>query len=543
MRVMVRRGRVMCRHKMGQTLAATVPGRSAPYSVSGVLSRCLSRRSMCVSAVAILALGLRLLQLGTESLWIDEGYSIRYAREFNLAHGIRSIRPLYYAFLSLWMHIGHSEVILRLPSVISGVAATLVLYLVGKRLANTRVGAFAAALMAVSPFHVNHSQEIRMYSLLTLFTLVAMYLFILFVSTQKGRYLAGYIAFMLLSISTFPLAMILILVQNLALLLSKSRPLSRHWYVAQVLILSPCIPFVGAMIADTGSIAPEKWGGPSLLEVLEITGCFSLLSSGPPGSRSWWLLTVYSFLALALMAYGMSRVWKRGELRTWPTLLLLLWLTVPVFVTAELSRLTGAQWLPRYLIYSSPAYFLLLALSVSTLPGKRIQYVAMAALLLYPAWKLERYYERPMRPDWRQAVNYIQQHERPGDVIAIYRPGNGNVFEFYYHGTRPWLEVGGPKLQKKRPWTDARAATIVGSLPVRYHRVWLLMSQCDPSAIPVIEHFVRSRYEVIRRRSYAQVELIQFQRRRNAERERRYLERGNEAMVGPPGFEPGTNRL
>jgi len=463
-------------------------------------------------AITTLALALRIYQLGTESLWIDEGYSIEDARNLNFRLGVQDVRPLYNIILSLWLHLGESEFVLRLPAALLGATAVLAVYLLGRRIASERAGFFAAGLMAVSPLHVNHSQEVRMYSLVTLLVLLAMYEFFLFLSARRTSHLAGCLVFTALSIATFPPAALLILVQNLAVLRGTPRLALRNWFIAQVLLLAPCIPLFLRTVEASKYLAPEAGTGPSALDAVRITGSFSLLASGPAGSMTWYAFSAYTFGSLALIAFGFVQMQRRRDSQARPYLILLIWLVIPLALTAELARITGAQWLPRYVIYTSPAYFLLLGLSIHTLPGAKLKYMAAAAILILPVAKLGRYYQRPTRPEWREAVRLIERNEQPGDVIAIYRPGNGCVFRYYYRGKQPWQEVGWPKLQKKRPWTEERVAGVIGDLPLRYRRVWLVMSQYDPKAPRAMERYISGKYKLLEKHSYAEIEMILFER-------------------------------
>ena len=74
-------------------------------------------RASALPILAVLAIGfaLRLYQVGTESLWIDEGYSLRDARA---SLSLLDARPLYYNMLHWWMRFGESEAWLRMPAVI-----------------------------------------------------------------------------------------------------------------------------------------------------------------------------------------------------------------------------------------------------------------------------------------------------------------------------------------------------------------------------------------------------------------------------------------
>lgn len=279
-----------------------------------------------------------------------------------------------------------------------------------------------------------------MYSLLTLLTLIATYELVLLLETRRIKHLLLYLVTSLSSIATFPLSASLLLAQNAAVFFSVSRRELRRWVMAEALFVLPCVPLFVYALHNLRYLAPETSTYPSPLGVIGIIGTFSLSATGPAGSPTWYAFYAYTFCSLALIGFGIVQVRRTWNGHTWRHLLLVLWLVIPLTLTAALARITGAQWTPRYVIYASPAYFLLLGLSVQAIRDRRIRYLAAAAILAFPALRLIRYYERPSRPQWREAVQFVQRNERHGDVIAIYRPGNGVVFEYYYRGKQPWLE-------------------------------------------------------------------------------------------------------
>ncbi len=62
----------------------------------------ITNRSELLPVVMVvgLALALRLCQLGAESLWIDEGFSLRDATRLNM---LKETRPLYFLILAGWL--------------------------------------------------------------------------------------------------------------------------------------------------------------------------------------------------------------------------------------------------------------------------------------------------------------------------------------------------------------------------------------------------------------------------------------------------------
>ncbi len=123
-----------------------------------------------VILLTLAGLVLRVVRLSFQPLWWDEGYSVWFATHSlpqMTALTARDIHPpLYYALLHLWIVVwGPGPLALRTLSVLLGLLAIPIAYLVGRELAGPRAGLWAAALVAFNPLHVYYSQEVRMYGL------------------------------------------------------------------------------------------------------------------------------------------------------------------------------------------------------------------------------------------------------------------------------------------------------------------------------------------------------------------------------------------
>ncbi len=121
-------------------------------------------------AIVILACVLRLTMLGSRSLRRDEAWPVNTALSGGWGEICRVVRakpmPPGYAGLVKVMHAvgGRTDWWLRLMPAASGIAAVLLLYFVGKRLADRRLGLLAAACLAVSPRHLYHSRDLKQYA-------------------------------------------------------------------------------------------------------------------------------------------------------------------------------------------------------------------------------------------------------------------------------------------------------------------------------------------------------------------------------------------
>lgn len=142
--------------------------------------------------VLILALAfiIRLVNLGARNLWYDEAFAVLFSEKgldamvagtlTPVAGGASDIHPLlYYTTLNLWMSLfGQSPFVVRLWSVLLGVLTVAVIYLIARDLFDTSTGLVAALITAIAPFHVQYSQETRMYALLGLLLALATWCFL-----------------------------------------------------------------------------------------------------------------------------------------------------------------------------------------------------------------------------------------------------------------------------------------------------------------------------------------------------------------------------
>ena len=155
--------------------------RSARSLVFAVASR-LREAELLLWAMVAAALVLRLPYLD-ESIGYDELWStrVRLAPWATLLDTIwRDVHPpLYSLLLAGWVGVfGDSEVSIRIPPLLAGLAALPVLFSLARRFVPHATALLATFLLAVSPVHIWYSREARPYSvllLLTLLTLLAYY--------------------------------------------------------------------------------------------------------------------------------------------------------------------------------------------------------------------------------------------------------------------------------------------------------------------------------------------------------------------------------
>ena len=133
-------------------------------------------RTFLVGCV-VLALLLRLPLLG-RSLWFDEvcmsSQRIGTWEQLLATLYVDIHPPLFVAFMHAWGRLfGDSELALRLPALLAGLATIPLCWWTGHRLVGDRAARWGALLLALSPVHLWYSVEARLYAPMIACTLVA----------------------------------------------------------------------------------------------------------------------------------------------------------------------------------------------------------------------------------------------------------------------------------------------------------------------------------------------------------------------------------
>ena len=131
------------------------------------------------------AAAVRLINLGVPSLWVDEvnhvyaGQSLMKGEEPRFPSGNLNKRALLYSWtVSLSFKLfGVNEFAARLPSVVFGLLAIVVVFYFARSLFNTRIALLSAFLLAFSHNAIGWSRTSRMYTLFQLLFLLAVWLF------------------------------------------------------------------------------------------------------------------------------------------------------------------------------------------------------------------------------------------------------------------------------------------------------------------------------------------------------------------------------
>jgi 4-amino-4-deoxy-L-arabinose transferase-like glycosyltransferase len=418
----------------------------------------------------LVALSLRLYCLDCRTLWSDEIASIEVAQRGLQAlltdrfGWMRVQTPLHY--LIVWLTIQPVDPIataalVRLPSAIAGALTPLAVYGLGRELFGRPQGLLAASMLALAPVHINYSQDVRPYALLTLLTVASVYSLLVAHRTGLPKW---WLAFALLSVANVLNAYVSLtlvlpaLAPYLLWLLWKLRPrpsgprkpfayalLSLGMLALAALLMLVDMLQVPRVPPDLGLLASSAL----FLSPLELLSWFSQLGIGGQLERLVQLALLLLMLSGLLFAV---RARRHGG-----AALCLLFILVPAIILAILS--TTNVVFQRYALFVMPFYFLLVGNGVvllsRPLPTRLTNSVrfprpisllpaTLAAALVALAFlagtgnymSRDRHQELTYRPDFRSAHTYLLQSARPEDTIVL-MGWDALASTFYWRGNPP----------------------------------------------------------------------------------------------------------
>ena len=166
-----------------------------------------SYSGLTVGSVLLLAFLLRLWKASGTFLNLDEAMHFLAANKPSLAEAYRSSLnlthpPLLVLLLNIWSKVGTSELLLRLPSVITGTVFCWIAFKWLTRIFGPVTGWVGLVLVSFLPPFVELSSEIRQYALLLCFLIAGAYLLELALDENSVGHMSAFLVFLYLAMLT-----------------------------------------------------------------------------------------------------------------------------------------------------------------------------------------------------------------------------------------------------------------------------------------------------------------------------------------------------
>jgi uncharacterized membrane protein len=391
-------------------------------------------------------------------------------------------------------------------------------YRLGIKLSNDTLGLWAAFLLAVSPFHIWYSQEVRMYGLLILLCTSSMYLFHRLTHKQSIWMVIGWIFTTALALYTHYYAVFIVCTQFIyGLLIWRSQKIQWPRVIMALVVLAALILPILIILFPGGryaAVCAEGAGrnpitffsipytffafslgfsyGPSLAELHHSSSFATLRPYGLP-------LILGALLFATLFFLGLSSLRRNRE----AFLFLLLNLCIPI-AGACLAALVLPQlsYNVRYVSMALPAYLFILAMGLTSLSLGHLRWFLLVGILICVFVSLNNYYfvDRYAKENYRLAAEIIEQNGCNGDVVLV---THLQPFRYYYDGD---LTV------HNLLWTPAFYRKLMAGQIRGFQRAWLVMSRewgADPQG--KMKDFIRNNFPAVTETTFANIYLGLFE--------------------------------
>jgi 4-amino-4-deoxy-L-arabinose transferase-like glycosyltransferase len=384
--------------------------------------------------LAAAALGLGLLKLPGTSLWGDEVFSVQLVGtswpvfwQFVSTHEANMI--LYHLVLRGWLGLtgalglNPDELIVRIPSIVFGAGAAVIVYAIGRRWWGRTVGIVGAVLVILNALQLLAAREARSYSLEVFLVCFGWYALFAAVTADRHprRWWSAFALAMALALYAHLFSALVVAGQAFAFVVLLA--LRTEWGADARRSIRAAIASFGAIgLAALPLVAYTLRHGPTNPQI------------GPAGiteiARLVWnvaghdvvfgiVLGVSVAIGIALTVRQARRSAEERTLALAPAVALACWLIVPIVLSyaATQPRFNLHLFAWGYLVVVVPALCLFAAIGVIAVRN-RILRVAIAVALVAGAAVATPEYSTPPSQDFRAASAWIAERYRPGDGLV-----------------------------------------------------------------------------------------------------------------------------
>ena len=395
------------------------------------------KSALLLLAIVILGALLGVYGLAEKSYWDDELLSILHARSLNNIPALLALQygnahpPLYFLLLRFWMMLGgQSEGWTRLLSVLLGLPALVLIFLIGKRLHSDKAGLWASLLYAIMPLMLIYNRELRMYSLFVTLSCLTLYLLLRIMEGEKWHWWVLYSLATFLTLIAHYHGLLVLFAQGLFFLiyaLRSGRPFPKllHFGLAAGAALLLFLPFLPALLDAVRGTTDIMWRSGAKSIVVSIGYLAFSLALGQT-IMPWNILAIAGALGFAvLLAAGLKACLKKTNI-----LFLMISYGAIVFIVGPLV----SHNMPRYYLFFVPLLCLFLASALAKAANRIIIFAALSLLIVSWAVSGLNYYAgrefhvlSSVDPT-REVAEYLSKSAASGDAII----GGTQVLRLYY---------------------------------------------------------------------------------------------------------------
>ncbi|QQG44336.1 MAG: glycosyltransferase family 39 protein [Candidatus Roizmanbacteria bacterium] len=459
------------------------------------------KERLILGLIILIGAFLRFFNLGKESLWLDEAYSVKLANVnfFQIWDKVRTSDvhpPFYYMLLNLWIKtFGDSEFAVRSLSVVFGILSIFMIYKLTQLLFNKNTGLVAALILALSPFHIQYSQEARMYNLLVFLIILSMYFFVKLLNNPNGKILIGYLLTGTLLMYTHYYSVFIFIAQNIylfiyAIFFKKDKNLIKIWLILQIVLFFSFFLWILVFIKQIHSSA-ASWIPPPTINLL---GQTFLSYSG-----SEYLLIM--FLILLLINNHFKKSIQNGSF-------LLIWLWIPIILPYVISIFFMPIYTIKVTIVAMPSFYILVAKKINDINRNFIKWSFIGAMIIFSLIILWQKNMHIYKEQWREVAHYIDAQAIKGDVLLFNEPYLQIPFDYY--SKRNDIKRIPLNFNTSLELTEKEKNDLKG-ITEKYQRFWFIQSHITNAKI--VQKNLNSSFKKVFCQQYKNIKVCLFIKR------------------------------
>lgn len=433
--------------------------------------------------------------------------------------------PLHFLYLHFWIKIfGDGETVVRISSLIFGLLAIPLTYLVGKEIFSKKTGLIAAIFSTISFWQIYYSVEARMYPMFLFLSLTSIYFFWKTLKENKKKFKFFYFISSFLLIYTHLFGWLVIIFQNLFFFIYRKyyKPTKSFFYKANLALIAIfSVWLIPKFLSIIHQPVLQGWYFKNQITPLNI---FQVLEKniGIISINKFLHLFVYLAIAVLIITNFILLVRQNRDARsvfclpnTKKYLFVFLWIVIPVFLSYFANLMIS-----KYLIFIGPATHLLIAQSIINInkSKKNILLIAVIIFLILFIGILPSITRTNKLYCWDQMAEYISREEKVSDKIIIHSFVDILEFRKYYKGDAPYegfyifksndnLEKAIIKYNWNQTFKRSDFSAIDNKLNIMtkgHKRIFLIDSiipQFDPENL-VIEWFAKNNWRLIEKKVF-----------------------------------------
>lgn len=360
---------------------------------------------MSIFLILLLAGILRLPGI-SQSLWLDEAaQAVMSSAPLSVIWRVDGDfhPPLFHYLLHFWMQLSTAESWMRLLPVIFGVATIYVVYLFAlKFFKSEKIARLAALLLAISPYHVWYSQELRSYSLVTFLTMLSTYLIV----QKKWR------LYLIINVLAFfaNYMYIFVIAAQFLFLIFYERKSMKNFIVSQMFLTIAFVFWWPEFYRqlDSGrwlTMVHPEWknlSSPNFIVAIPLT--FAKFIFGRIAFEKNILYLILLFLMLSVTGWIVFHVWKLKKNNGHFLIINLLFPILLAWFVSFWIPLNG----PWRLTLVLPFLWLIIAYYIEKINDKHLIYIFIT--ISFFGIFMQNLASKNRKEDWRGAVEFINQN-------------------------------------------------------------------------------------------------------------------------------------